>query len=120
MRPVTKYAKSGELRIAYQVVGRGSIDLVWAPGYISHVEYGWEYPPYANFINRLAAFSRVIRFDKRGTGLSDRAVAVPTLEDRMDDVLLWTPWDASAPLSSAKTTGARCACSLPPRIRRAH
>lgn len=86
MRPVTKYAKSGELHIAYQVVGRGAIDLVWAPGYISHVEYAWEHPPYANFINRLATFSRVIRFDKRGTGLSDRSVAVPTLEDRMDDV----------------------------------
>ena len=86
MRPVTKYAKSGELHIAYQVAGCGAIDLVWAPGYISHVEHAWEYPPYANFINRLAAFARVIRFDKRGTGLSDRAVAVPTLEDRMDDV----------------------------------
>lgn len=86
MRPVTKYAKSGELHIAYQVVGRGAIDLLWAPGYISHVEYAWEYPPYANFIDRLATFSRVIRFDKRGTGLSDRAVAVPTLDDRMDDV----------------------------------
>src|SRR5262249_21246598 len=84
MRPVTKYAKSGELHIAYQVVGSGAIDLVWAPGYISHVEYAWEYPPYANFINRLATFSGGIRFDKRGTGLSDRAVAVPTLEDRMD------------------------------------
>ena len=86
MRSVTRYAKSGDVHIAYQVVGDGPIDLVWAPGYISHVESAWDEPSHARFIGRLATFSRVIRFDKRGTGLSDRSIAVPTLEERMDDV----------------------------------
>jgi class 3 adenylate cyclase/alpha-beta hydrolase superfamily lysophospholipase len=86
MRPATRYAKSNDIHIAYQVVGDGPIDLVWAPGYISHVESAWDEPSHAGFIRRLATFSRVIRFDKRGTGLSDRSVAVPTLEERMDDV----------------------------------
>jgi hypothetical protein len=69
MRPVTRYAKSGDIHIAYQVVGDGPIDLVWAPGYISHVESAWDEPSHAGFIGRLATFSRVIRFDKRGTCL---------------------------------------------------
>jgi class 3 adenylate cyclase len=86
LSPVTRYAKSGDIHIAYQVVGDGPLDLVWAPGYISHVEFAWDEPSHAAFIRRLATFSRVIRFDKRGTGMSDRSVAVPTLEERMDDV----------------------------------
>jgi pimeloyl-ACP methyl ester carboxylesterase len=86
MRPETKYTKSGDVHIAYQVVGEGPIDLVVVPGFVSHVEYIWEEPRAANFLRRLASFSRVIMFDKRGTGLSDRVGPVPTLEQRMDDV----------------------------------
>jgi class 3 adenylate cyclase len=83
--PRTRYAKSGEVHIAYQVLGDGPIDLLWVPGFVSHLEYDWEHPRPARFFRRLASFSRLIRFDKRGTGLSDR-VAIPTLEERMDDV----------------------------------
>ena len=86
--PETRYAKSGEYHIAYQVVGSGPIDLVFIPGFISNVEHGWEYPPLAHFYRRLASFSRLIIFDKRGTGLSDPVPLqqLPTLEERMDDV----------------------------------
>jgi pimeloyl-ACP methyl ester carboxylesterase len=83
--PKTRYAKSGDVHIAYQVLGDGPIDVVWVPGFVSNVEYDWEHPRPARFFRRLASFSRLIRFDKRGTGLSDR-VAIPTLEERMDDV----------------------------------
>jgi pimeloyl-ACP methyl ester carboxylesterase len=83
--PKTRYAKSGEVHIAYQVLGDGPIDLLWVPGFVSHLEYDWEHPRPARFFRRLTSFSRLIRFDKRGTGLSDR-VAIPTLEERMDDV----------------------------------
>jgi pimeloyl-ACP methyl ester carboxylesterase len=70
MRPETKYTRSGDVHIAYQVVGEGPIDLVVVPGFVSHVEYIWEEPRAADFLRRLASFSRVIMFDKRGTGLS--------------------------------------------------
>jgi pimeloyl-ACP methyl ester carboxylesterase len=83
--PRTRYVKSGEVHIAYQVLGDGPIDLLWVPGFVSHLEYDWEHPRPARFFRRLASFSRLIRFDKRGTGLSDR-VAIPTLEEPMDDV----------------------------------
>ncbi len=88
MRPETKYARSGEVHIAYQVVGDGPVDLVLVPGWISHLEHQWEDPAHARFLERLASFSRLISFDKRGTGLSDRVAdsALPTLEQRMDDV----------------------------------
>jgi len=86
MKPKTKYAKSGNVSIAYQVFGDGALDLVYVPGWISHVEHAWEDPSYARFLARLATFARVIIFDKRGTGLSDRDTGLPTLEERMDDV----------------------------------
>jgi pimeloyl-ACP methyl ester carboxylesterase len=88
MTPETRYAKSGEVHIAYQVVGDGPIDLVYVPGWTSHVEYQWELPATARAFRRMASFSRLILFDKRGTGLSDRVpeAALPTLEQRMDDV----------------------------------
>lgn len=86
MAPRTRYARSGDLSIAYQVVGDGPIDLVLAPPYVSHLEHAWEEPGYAHYLRRLAAFSRLIPFDKRGTGLSDRVSGVPPLSDRMDDV----------------------------------
>src|SRR5215470_18605059 len=88
MAPTTHYAKSGDVHIAYQVVGEGPVDLVLIHGWISHLEYQWENPALARFLDRLASFSRLIVFDKRGTGLSDRVAesALPTLEQRMDDV----------------------------------
>ncbi len=84
--PKTRYAKSGDLHIAYQVVGEGPLDLVLVPGFVSHLEFEWEGALTARFFQRLAAFSRLIRFDKRGTGLSDRPPGMATLEQRMDDV----------------------------------
>jgi class 3 adenylate cyclase len=86
--PTTSYARAGDLSIAYQVVGEGERDLVVVPGWLSHLEYQWEEPSYARFLERLASFSRLILFDKRGSGLSDRVstTALPTLEERMDDV----------------------------------
>lgn len=85
-RPETHYAKSGDVNIAYQVLGNGPIDLVYVPGWVSHIEYGWEQPIVARFFRRLSSFSRLILFDKRGTGLSDQTSDLPTLEQRMDDV----------------------------------
>jgi class 3 adenylate cyclase len=86
MLPRTRYAKSGDVHIAYQVIGEGPIDLVLVPGFISNVELLWDWPPLAHLLNRLAGFSRLILFDKRGTGLSDRIGGVAPLEQRMDDV----------------------------------
>ena len=86
MRPETCYAKSGDVNIAYQVVGDGPFDLVVVPGWISNVDFAWEDPLYGDWVRRLTAFSRVIVFDKRGTGLSDRDVGDSTLEERMDDL----------------------------------
>jgi predicted ATPase/pimeloyl-ACP methyl ester carboxylesterase/DNA-binding CsgD family transcriptional regulator len=82
----TRYARSGDVNIAYQVVGQGPIDLVFVMGWVSHLDYFWQEPRFARFLRRLASFSRLILFDKRGTGLSDRGVGIPTLEQRMDDV----------------------------------
>lgn len=81
-----QYAVSGDIRIAYQVLGDGPIDLVYVPGWVSHLEYGWEHARVVSFYRRLASFSRLILFDKRGTGLSDRAAGLPDIEQRMDDV----------------------------------
>jgi len=89
MPPVTRYAKAGELSIAYQVVGEGPFDLLWIPGWVSNVELAWEEPLLAHFFERLARFSRLILFDKRGTGLSDRVPTdeLPALDERLDDVV---------------------------------
>lgn len=86
MPPETRYARSGDVNIAYQVVGDGPFDLVLVPGFVSHLELDWEHEGYAHFLRRLASFSRLIRFDKRGTGLSDRPGGLPDLETRMEDV----------------------------------
>ena len=87
-RSETRYARSGDLSIAYQVVGDGPFDLVYVPGWVSNIELMWEEPGLARFLERLASFSRLILFDKRGTGLSDPVPTdgLPTLEERMDDV----------------------------------
>jgi pimeloyl-ACP methyl ester carboxylesterase len=84
----TRYAKSGEVHIAYQVVGEGPVDLVLVQGWVWNLELFWEDPGWSAFCERLASFSRLILFDKRGTGLSDRVSVreMPTLEERMDDV----------------------------------
>jgi pimeloyl-ACP methyl ester carboxylesterase/DNA-binding winged helix-turn-helix (wHTH) protein len=86
--PETMYARSGDVNIAYQVIGDAPLDLVFVMGWVSHLEYFWREPTFARFLLRLASFSRLILFDKRGTGLSDRVPInqLPTLEQRMDDV----------------------------------
>ncbi len=86
--PETRYATNGEVRIAYQVVGHGPIDLVFVPGFISNLEVQWEDPGFARLMTRLGSFARLIMFDKRGTGLSDRVDAhhLPSLETRIDDL----------------------------------
>ena len=83
--PKTRYARSGDISIAYQALGEGP-DLVLIPGIYGHLEIQWEFPSVSQFFQRLASFSRVLIFDKRGTGMSDRDVGIPTLEERMDDV----------------------------------
>ncbi len=86
--PETRYAKSGDVRIAYQVVGQGPLDLVFIPGFISNLEVQWEEPGFNHLLKRLSAFARLILLDKRGTGLSDRVDVhdLPGLETRMDDL----------------------------------
>jgi pimeloyl-ACP methyl ester carboxylesterase len=88
-QPVTRYARAGDINIAYQVLGDGPVDLVWAYGLASNIEVFWEEPSLAAFLRRLAEFTRLILFDRRGCGLSDRhgTTTTPTLEERMDDVL---------------------------------
>jgi class 3 adenylate cyclase len=86
MLPATKYAQSGDVFIAYQISGHGPIDIVFAPGFISHLELMWDEPRHARFLHGLESFARLIRFDKRGTGLSDRSVGFPTLDERIDDI----------------------------------
>lgn len=86
MHAETRYAKSGQVHIAYQVFGHGAVDLVCVPGFISHLEHDLREPHIARYFDRLATFARVIVFDKRGTGLSDRELDHPTLEERMDDI----------------------------------
>jgi class 3 adenylate cyclase len=84
--PEIRYAKSSSVRIAYQVTGSGALDLVFVPGFISNLEAWWDEPEWAHLRSRLAGFSRLILFDKRGTGLSDAIAGIASLEDRIDDV----------------------------------
>ncbi len=81
-----EYARSGDVNIAYQVTGDGAFDLVVISGFVSHLDNDWEHPGFVRLLERLGSFARLIRFDKRGTGLSDRAVGLPDFETRMDDV----------------------------------
>jgi pimeloyl-ACP methyl ester carboxylesterase len=84
--PETRYALSGDIHIAYQLVGDGPFDLVFVPGFVTHMELQWTLPGFGAFLTELGSFSRLIRFDKRGTGMSDPVSGAPSLETRMDDV----------------------------------
>jgi class 3 adenylate cyclase/pimeloyl-ACP methyl ester carboxylesterase len=84
--PETRFARSGDVRIAYQVLGEGPFDIVFAPSLVTHVELQWKVRPWAEFNERLGRLGRLIMFDKRGTGMSDRNVGIPDIEQRMDDI----------------------------------
>jgi len=124
MPPTTRYAKSGDVNIAYQVMGDGPFDLVYVPGWVSNLEVRWELPNYVRLLERLASFSRLIVFDKRGTGLSDRVPLneLPTLEQRMDDVraVMDGVGTEQAALFGASEGGPMCAlfaATYPQRVR---
>lgn len=104
----TRYVTSGEVFVAYQISRQDGPDLLMTPGFVSHLEQSWENPNAARFLNELGSFSRLIRFDKRGTGLSDRGVGVPHLDERIDDI---------APCSTPRVLGGRT-CSVSPRAGR--
>ena len=87
MKPKTNYTKSGDFNIAYQVIGNGPIDIIYIPGWVSNIDMMWVEPRLAAFLTRLTLFSRLIIFDKRGTGLSDRTDEYSTMEERMDDII---------------------------------
>ena len=103
--PETRFARSGDLSIAYQVLGEGDVDVILVPQWLSNIEQYWDSAAASYFLRRIASFSRLIMFDKRGTGLSDAVPTTQTLEERMDDVL--AVMDAAAP-------SGRC-CSAPRR-----
>ena len=86
MQPDTRYAKSGEVNIAYQVFGEGPINLVFAPPFVSNIENYWNAPDFASWLLRMGSYARVVMFDKRGTGMSDRVAELPGLDQRMDDL----------------------------------
>lgn len=112
MRPETRYAKSGAVNVAYQVVGEGALDLVLVPGFVSHVEVGWEEPTFARFLTRLASFSRLIVFDKRGTGMSDPVTGPPTMEERMDDIQRYHTCAATHSCTWLRRGGARSSVAI--------
>ncbi len=123
MQSETRYAQSGGVNIAYQVAGDGPTDLVFVMGWISNIEYFWQEPQFARFLERLASFSRVILFDKRGMGLSDRVVGVPGLEQRMDDLraVMDAAGSRRATLLGVSEAGAMCmlfAATYPERTSR--
>jgi pimeloyl-ACP methyl ester carboxylesterase len=83
--PTTRYVKRDDVHVAYQVIGEGPVDVVWVPGFVSHMEAGWQNPHGAALLRRLSSFCRLILFDKRGTGMSDRGSQIITLDQRMHD-----------------------------------
>lgn len=117
--PPVRYARSGDVRIAYQVTGYGNpIDLVFAPGTVSHLSLAWDRPLARMQIERLSRFARLIRFDKRGTGMSDRMVNAATLEERTDDIRAsWMAPGANVQSSSALLREARWLASSRPHTR---
>jgi pimeloyl-ACP methyl ester carboxylesterase len=119
--PTTRYAVSDGVHVAYQTLGEGPRDVVFVPGFVSNVEHWWDEPAAARFFERLATFSRLILFDKRGTGLSDRVAEVAVLERRIDD--LGAVMDAAgaerAVIIGASEAGPTCAlfaASHPERV----
>src|SRR5712691_3587805 len=108
--PETRYARSGDVSIAYQAFGEGPPDIIWVSGVISNVEYQWAEPRFASHLRRMGSFGRIIRFDKRGTGLSDSVGGVPTLEQRMDDVRAVLD-DATSGRSWARSACRRSSCT---------
>src|SRR5438445_1422707 len=86
MQPATQYARSGDVHIAYQLFGSGPVNLIMVPGFVSNVENYWDQPDLTRFLNRLGSYARVVTFDKRGTGMSDRGAELPGLDQRMDDL----------------------------------
>ena len=116
MRRVTRYAKSGDVHVAYQVFGEGP-DLVVAPGFVSHFENYWDEPHFARSLNKASGFFRVVLFDKRGTGLSDRVAHLPHMDERMDDLQMsWTLSGVSARTSLEFLKAARSLRYSPPVI----
>ena len=110
----TRYAKAGSVNIAYQVVGDGPVDLMLSFGWVTHLDLAWAVPPLARFLDRLASFSRLIVFDKRGTGLSDRVHpdTLPTLEQRMEDVVAVMDAAGSERAALLGTLGGAAMCGL--------
>src|SRR3989304_4401453 len=110
MQPETRYTKSGDVHIAYQVVGEGPLDLIYAPPWGGNFELFWEEPSFTRFLLRLASFSRLILFDKRGTGSSDRTAKLPILEEQMDDIgaVMDAVGSQRAGLVGAAEGGAQC------------
>ena len=84
--PVTRYAKSGDVHVAYQEFGDGPVNIVFVPGFVSHIDNYWTHPNVVRWLERLGSFARVVMFDKRGTGLSDHVGELPGMDERMDDV----------------------------------
>jgi class 3 adenylate cyclase len=122
MAPRTRYARSGDASIAYQVAGEGDVDLIFLPGWISQVEHVWESPALRRFLEQLSSFSRLILFDRRGTGLSERVLEPPTLETETDDAV--AVLDAAGSERAAILTygfggppGALLAARYPERVR---
>ena len=111
MPPETRYAKSGDINIAYQVIGTGAVDLVFVMGWASHLDWSWQEPSFARFLRRLVSFSRLIVFDKRGTGFSDRSAGLANFEQRMDDVraVMDAAGSARAALLGVSEGAAMCA-----------
>ena len=110
--PVTRYAQSGEVNIAYQTIGEGPIDLIIVPGIVSHVEFAHEFPGYTRWLRRLAKFARVVTFDKRGQGLSDRVPAASPPRPRWKSA--WTISTRSCAGSDRRAPR----CSASPKVRR--
>ena len=84
--PTTRYAKSEGIHVAYQEFGDGPVNLVFVPGFVSHIEHYWTHPSAVRWLDRLGSFAQVVMFDKCGTGLSDRVADLPAMDQRMDDV----------------------------------
>jgi pimeloyl-ACP methyl ester carboxylesterase len=111
--PEIRYAKSGDVHIAYQVFGNGPGTIIIIPGFISHIEHSWDSPDQARWLNHLARRAQVVIFDKRGTGLSDRLGQLPNLDQRMDDARAVTPLGSNGPPSWACPRADRLLCCLP-------